>query len=77
MSNSIDPDETAHYEPSRLRLRCLQKPIIIVAVIELTLRQFQTTFVVCFVFCCFFFFFFFCFFFEYQLEISFYVKMKD
>ena len=29
MSNSIDPDETAHYEPSHLDLRCLQKPVII------------------------------------------------
>ena len=29
MSNSEDPDETAHHEPSRLDLRCLQKPIII------------------------------------------------
>ena len=29
MSNSIDPDETAHYEPSHLDLHCLQKPIII------------------------------------------------
>ena len=29
MSNSIDPDETAHYEPSHLDLRCLQTPIII------------------------------------------------
>ena len=29
MSNSIDPDETAHYEPSHLDLCCLQKPIII------------------------------------------------
>ena len=29
MSNSIDPDETAHNEPSHLDLRCLQKPIII------------------------------------------------
>ena len=28
MSNSVDPDETAH-EPSRLDLRCLQKSIII------------------------------------------------
>ena len=28
MSNSIDPDETAHYEPSHLDLRCLQKPIL-------------------------------------------------
>ena len=27
MSNNIDPDETAHYEPSHLDLRCLQKPI--------------------------------------------------
>ena len=27
MSNSIDPDETAHYEPSHLDLCCLQKPI--------------------------------------------------
>ena len=31
MSNSVDPDETAHDhdEPSHLDLRCLQKPIII------------------------------------------------
>ena len=29
MSNSVDPDETAHYEPSHLDLRCLQKPIFI------------------------------------------------
>ena len=28
MSNSIDPDETAHYEPSHLDLCFLQKPII-------------------------------------------------
>ena len=29
MSNSVDPDETAHNEPSHLDLRCLQKHIII------------------------------------------------
>ena len=29
MPNSIDPDETAHYEPSHLDQCCLQKPIII------------------------------------------------
>ena len=29
MSNSVDPDETAHYEPSHLDLCCLPKPIII------------------------------------------------
>ena len=29
MSNSIDPDETAHYEPSHVDLCCFQKPIII------------------------------------------------
>ena len=28
MSNRVDPDEMAHYEPSHLDLRCLQKPII-------------------------------------------------
>ena len=28
MSNSVDPDETAHHEPSHLDLCCLQKPII-------------------------------------------------
>ena len=28
MSNSVDPDEMAHYEPSHLDLPCLQKPII-------------------------------------------------
>ena len=29
MSNGVDPDKTAHYEPSHLDLRRLQKPIII------------------------------------------------
>ena len=29
MSNSVDPDETAHYEPSHQDLRCLQKPVVI------------------------------------------------
>ena len=29
MSNSLDPDETAHYEPSHLDPRCLQMRIII------------------------------------------------
>ena len=29
MSNSVDPDETAHDEPSHLDLRCLQTLIII------------------------------------------------
>ena len=29
MSNSIDPEEMAHDEPSHLDLCCLQKPIII------------------------------------------------
>ena len=29
MSNSVDPDEMGHYEPSRLDLHCLQKSIII------------------------------------------------
>ena len=29
MSNSVDPDETARYEPSHLVLRCLLKAIII------------------------------------------------
>ena len=27
MSNSVDPDETAHYEPSHLDLHCLKKLI--------------------------------------------------
>ena len=27
MSNRVDPDETAHFEPSHLDLCCLQKPI--------------------------------------------------
>ena len=34
MSNSADPDETAHYEPSYLDLRCLPKPIIIACASE-------------------------------------------
>ena len=34
MSNSVDPDVTAHYEPSHLDPRCLQKPIIIACVSE-------------------------------------------
>ena len=29
MSNCVDPDETAHYEPSHQDLCGLQKPIII------------------------------------------------
>ena len=29
MSNSRDPDETAHHELSHLDLHCLQKPIVI------------------------------------------------
>ena len=29
MSNSVDPDETAHHEPSHLDLCCLQKPVFI------------------------------------------------
>ena len=29
VERTVDPDETAHYEPSHLDLRCLQKPIII------------------------------------------------
>ena len=29
MSKSIDPDETAHFEPSHLDLCCLEKPVII------------------------------------------------
>ena len=31
MSNSVDPYETAHYEPSHLDLCCLQKKPIIIA----------------------------------------------
>ena len=29
MLNSVDPDETAHYEPSHLDMCCFHKPIII------------------------------------------------
>ena len=29
MSNSVDLDETDHYEPSHLDLCCLQQPVII------------------------------------------------
>ena len=36
MSNSVDPDETAHYEPSYLDLRCLHKSVLsLMAVKEL------------------------------------------
>ena len=28
MSNRVDPDETAHHEPSHLDLCCLQKPTL-------------------------------------------------
>ena len=34
MSDSVDPDEMAHYEPSHLDLCCLQKPIIIACASE-------------------------------------------
>ena len=37
MSNSVDLDETAHYEPSHLDLSCLQKTIIIARDSERTL----------------------------------------
>ena len=39
MSNSVDPDETAHYEPSHLDLCCLQKPIIIACGSERVKKQ--------------------------------------
>ena len=39
MSNSVDPDKTAHYEPSHLDLRCLQKPIIIASGSERVKRE--------------------------------------
>ena len=29
MSNSVEPDVMAHYEPHHLDLRCLKKPIVI------------------------------------------------
>ena len=36
MSNSVDPDETAYYEPSYLDLRCLHKSVLsLLAVKEL------------------------------------------
>ena len=34
MSNSVDPDETAHHEPSHPDLCCLQKPIIIALAVK-------------------------------------------
>ena len=41
MSNSVDPDEMAHYEPSHLDLCCLQKNLLLspVAVKELMFLQ--------------------------------------
>ena len=30
MSDTVDPNEMAYYEPFYLDLRCLQKPIVIV-----------------------------------------------
>ena len=30
MTNNVEPYETAHYEPSHLDLRCLQKSIVII-----------------------------------------------
>ena len=38
MSNSIDPDEMAHYEPSHLDLCRLQKPIIMPVAVKELLR---------------------------------------
>ena len=38
MSNSVDLDETAHYEPSHLDLRCLLKP----ATISVALKEFSS-----------------------------------
>ena len=41
LSNSLDPDETAHYEPCHLDLCCLQKPIIIACGSERVKGRFQ------------------------------------
>ena len=40
MSNSVDPDETAHYEPSHLDLRCLQKSLVLST---MTVKELSTT----------------------------------
>ena len=42
MSNSVDPDEMAHYEPSHLDLCCLQKPNIIACGSERVKKNFKT-----------------------------------
>ena len=34
MANSVDPDETAHYEPSHQDLHCLQRYLIWSAVLK-------------------------------------------
>ena len=39
MSNIVDPDEMAHYDPSHLALHCLQKPIVIACGGEKLQRQ--------------------------------------
>ena len=41
MSNSVDPDEMAHYEPSHLDLRCLEKPILSPLAVEELIKHMQ------------------------------------
>ena len=50
MANSVDPDETAHYEPSHQDLRCLQKQMVWSAVLKgLTMSQpMRATCVICY-----------------------------
>ena len=43
MSNNVDPDETAHDEPSHLDLCCLQKPVIIACGRERVLKRIRTS----------------------------------
>ena len=46
MSISVDPDDTAHHEPSHLDLRCLHKNVIIACgserVKEIKIKYFDT-----------------------------------
>ena len=45
MSNSVDPDETAHYEPTHLDLCCLQKAIKTACDSERVKQNIKRTFV--------------------------------
>ena len=44
MANTVDPDETAHYEPSHLDLQCLQIQLLLCLALKGLKRKCSTMF---------------------------------